>query len=71
HLDEMGQHIKISHQTVIKRLKGRRSQLEYASDREIMMPEEHEVVIKYLIQCANQGFLLTHTWLKEVIDNIL
>ncbi|TFK18353.1 hypothetical protein FA15DRAFT_603408 [Coprinopsis marcescibilis] len=71
HLDETGHRISLQHQTITQGAKGRRSQLEYAADREILTTEECELVVNYLISCANQGFPLTHTRLKDTIDDIL
>jgi hypothetical protein len=71
HFTETGHRIELWLQTIIERAKGCRSQLEYASDREILTAEECDVVIKYLIRCANQGFPLTHARLKDIVDDIL
>ncbi|TFK22489.1 hypothetical protein FA15DRAFT_548024, partial [Coprinopsis marcescibilis] len=71
HFKETGHRFKLWHQTIIERSRGRRSQVEYASDREILTPEEREVVLGYLTQSANQGFPLTHSRLKDVVDDIL
>ncbi|TFK17150.1 hypothetical protein FA15DRAFT_547809, partial [Coprinopsis marcescibilis] len=71
HFKETGHQFKLWHQTIIERSRGRRSQLEYASDHKILTPEEREVVLGYLTQSANQGFPLTHSRLKDVVDDIL
>jgi hypothetical protein len=71
HFEETGHQVKLCHNTILEHSKGRRSQVEYASDQEILHAEERRVVIDYLIQCAEQGFPLTHVWLKEVVDDIL
>ncbi|TFK20504.1 hypothetical protein FA15DRAFT_553828, partial [Coprinopsis marcescibilis] len=57
--------------TVAARAAGRKSRKEAAQAQEWLLPEEAELVIKHVTQCADQGFPLTHCWLKEDVDQIL
>ncbi|TFK16765.1 hypothetical protein FA15DRAFT_552211, partial [Coprinopsis marcescibilis] len=71
HFESTGTKVKIPHSTVAARAAGRKSRKEAALAQEWLRPEETEIVIKHVIQSANQGFPLTHRRLKEHIDRIL
>ncbi|TFK19804.1 hypothetical protein FA15DRAFT_555840, partial [Coprinopsis marcescibilis] len=71
YFESTGVQIKIHHTTVAARAAGRKSRKEAAQAQEWLLPEEAELVIKHVTQCADQGFSLTHRRLKEDVDQIL
>ncbi|KAF5341659.1 hypothetical protein D9611_002144 [Ephemerocybe angulata] len=68
---ETGKKIKLSHNTVAERAKGRKSRIESAKLQEWLTEDETEIVISHIIRSANQGFPLSHRRLKEDVDRIL
>ncbi|KAH6884630.1 hypothetical protein BKA70DRAFT_1059525, partial [Coprinopsis sp. MPI-PUGE-AT-0042] len=71
HKELTGKSLKISHTTVIARWKGRKSRAEAAQNQEWLLPQETEVIIKYLVQSADQAFPSTHRRLKTEVDKVL
>jgi len=68
---ETGQDIKIDHNLLIHGAKGGRTRAQANAARSWLTTEEQEVVIKYIAECGNRGFLLSHHRLKEHVNEIL
>ena len=71
HLEATGRHIKISHETIIKRAAGRSTRAKAAQTHEWLLPNEVEIVIRHILKSAEQGFPLSHRRLKEDVDRIV
>ena len=63
--------IKLSSCTLIRGADGGRSQAEANAARSWLTDNETEVIIEYIGEVGNQGFLLSHHRLKEHVDKIL
>lgn len=57
---ETGKHIKLCYNTIIRRANGGRSRAKVDASRAWLTEEEVIIVIEYIIEIANRGFLLSH-----------
>jgi Tc5 transposase DNA-binding domain len=68
---ETGQDIKLTYHSLLRGANGGRTQAQANASRSWLTDEERDVVIKYIAECGDRGFPLSHRRLKEHVDEIL
>jgi hypothetical protein len=62
--------VELSKSTLQRRVTGGKSRKESHEYQSWLTKDEAEIVVSFAIACADQGFPLSHRWLKEYIDQI-